>query len=278
MSSTEGEIKIVVISALREELDYLLQKEDLNWKSASEDLPGDYSYSLATLTNQEGKSVQIAAVGQPLAEMGLIDAAILATVAIFKLKPEYLVMIGICGGIEGEVNIGDIVVARRAFHYQHGKLKGDGEFQPELVTEEADRKIVTKIVDFLNEKNLNQIRVEAVIKKLQLPTNPDIKCHYLDIASADLVNDHPQQIQDIKGRDRKVVAIDMESLAVLKAAKLLNTKAAIIKSVSDVPREDYPRDTQANYREFAKLAATEAFYKFAKETDFFSLRSDFSVK
>ncbi|MGK7874424.1 MAG: hypothetical protein AB4426_14290 [Xenococcaceae cyanobacterium] len=233
MSDIERTAQIVVISALREELDYLLKK-DLHWRGP-EGLPGSYSYYLGTLENKEGKRLQIAAIPQPLDEMGLIDAAILATVAIFELKPEYLVMIGICGGIEGEVSIGDVIVARQAFHYQHGKLKGDGEFQPELVTEKANRSIVTKIVEFLKEENLTQIRIEAVKESLEIPRKPRIKCHYLDIASADLVNDHPEQIKSIQKFDRKVVAIDMESLAVLKAANLLDTKAAIIKSVSDIP-------------------------------------------
>jgi len=269
MSNIEEQIKIVVITALREELDYLLKKRNLNWQNAPEALPGDYFYSVGTLKNEDGQNINIAAVGQPLNEMGLIDASILATVAILKLKPDYLLMIGICGGIEGKVQIGDIVIPRQAFHYQHGKLKGDGQFQPELVTEKADQTIVKKIVNFFDEDKLNEITGEAVKQRLQLPSNPYIKFHYLDIASADLVNDHPDRIQSIQTQDRKVVAIDMESLAVLKAAKLLDTKAAIIKAVSDIPRKDAPRNTQEDYREFAKFAATEAFYKFATETSFF---------
>ena len=61
----------------------------------------------------------------------------------------------------------------------------------------------------------------------------------------------------------------MESLAVLKAAKELDTKAVVIKSVSDIPTEESRRETQENYRDFAKFAATEAFYKFATESKFF---------
>ena len=49
----------------------------------------------------------------------------------------------------------------------------------------------------------------------------------------------------------------------------LDTKAIIIKSVSDIPTEESRRETQENYRDFAKFAATEAFYQFATQTEFF---------
>ncbi len=272
-------IKVVVISALREELAFLLaMKEEFNWQD-SVPLAGKYRYRLGTLRNQEGNTCKIAALSQPVDEMGLIDAAILSTIAISKLEPEYIVLIGICGGIEGSVNIGDIIIPRQAFHYQSGKLQGNGNLKKGLINARPDPVGVTNIIDFWQKHGPNQIIKKAIDNEYiktesgwkNLTTRPSsIALHYLNIASADLVNDHPDSIQTIEQEhDRKAIAFDMESLAVLKAAAELGTKAIIIKSVSDIPTEESRRETQENYRDFAKFAATEAFYQFATKTEFF---------
>ncbi len=280
MSGTEEQIKIVVISALREELAYLLAKEELNWQSPRR-LTGKYSYRLGTLKNQKGQTCQIAAVPQSLNEMGLIDAAILSTIAISLLKPEYIVLIGICGGIKGEVNIGDIIIPRQAFHYQNGKLQGSGEIKKGLINEQADGIVIDNIVNFFEQEyNPNKIIQDAIEKQgvrighqmkiLNIPPPTSLKVHFLNMASADLVNDHPTSIENIRNQwDRKAIAFDMESVAVLKAAKELGTKAFIIKSVSDIPTDTIRREEQEKYREFVKFVATEAFYNFATKTDFF---------
>ena len=272
MSDYETKVKVAVITALREELTYLLEKQDLSWNQQP-NLPGGYPYHLGTL-EKKGKKVQIAALSQPLDDMGLIDAAMLAALTLFALKPEYLVMIGICGGVDGRVNFGDIIVPRQSFHYEHGKRRGDGTFSPSLVVKDADRETASAIVNFLEDRNQNtltKIKMEAVSKNLIVPSNI-INCHYEDIASADVVLDYSKRIDDVRNAiNRKVIAFEMESLAVLKAADLFKreTKAVIIKSVSDIPTATSSRDTQRKYRDFAKFAATEAFYKFATETDFF---------
>ena len=162
MSNNEKQIKIVVISALREELAYLLaKKEEFNWQNPKP-LIGKYSYRLGTLKNKEGKTCQIAAVPQPLDEMGLIDAAILSSIAISKLKPEYIVLIGICGGIEGSVNIGDIIIPRQAFHYQSGKLQGTGKLKKGLIDEKADGTTINNIINFFEEYSPDEIVKKAI--------------------------------------------------------------------------------------------------------------------
>lgn len=271
MSNDDKQIKIVVISALTEELDYLLAKnQEFNWQEPVT-LLGKYLYYLGTLKNKEGKTYQIAAVPQPLDEMGLIDAAILSSIAISKLKPEYIVLIGICGGIKGSVNIGDIIIPRLAFHYQSGKLKKTGELKKSQIFEKPDEKLISKMINFLGRNNkLSEIAKNSIDINLTPPDISSFKVHGLDMASADLVNDYQDSIESIESDyNRKAIAFDMESLAVLRAAKELGAKAVVIKSVSDIPTEDSPRETQEKFRNFAKFAATEAFYKFATETDFF---------
>ena len=39
-------------------------------------------------------------------------------------------MTGICAGIEGKVNMGDIIIAERIFDYGSGKLKSNEDGEP----------------------------------------------------------------------------------------------------------------------------------------------------
>lgn len=262
-----SEIKVVVISALQEELSFLLNKSDFGWEKPKM-LRGDFPCYVGTL-RKEDKAIRIAAVTQPLDEMGLSDAAILATTAIFELKPSYLVLIGICGGrIAEHIKIGDIVVPGKAFHYQYGKYKG-GEIKKDLMNVDADRSTVSSIRTFLDNSQCSKISNSANDIGLVMPNRTNLKAHYNSIGSADLVVDEPAKIEDARTQDRKIVAVDMESYAVLKTASLLDVKGIVIKSISDIPIEGEDRTAQEIYRSYARFTATEAVYRFAKETDFF---------
>lgn len=261
-----SEIKVAVISALQEELSFLLNKPDFGWER-SKMLKGGFPCHIGTLSKGD-KAIRVAAVTQPLDEMGLSDAAILAATAIFELEPSYLVLIGICGGrIAEHIKIGDIVVPKNAFHYQYGKYKG-GEIKKDLMNVDADRLTVSSVRTFLDNQ-CYKISDSARKSGLTMPTRTDLKVHYNSIGSADLVVDEPSKIENARTQDRKIVAVDMESYAVLKTASLLDVKGIIIKSISDIPVEDEDRASQEIYRSYARFTATEAFYKFVKETDFF---------
>lgn len=56
-------------------------------------------------------------------DKGLSSAAIAATKGIQAFRPRYVVMVGICAGVKGRVNIGDIVVADPSWDWGSGKTK-----------------------------------------------------------------------------------------------------------------------------------------------------------
>lgn len=68
--------------------------------------------------------------------MGMSAAATVTSKTISFFKPRYVSMIGITGGRQGEVELGDIILAKMAWDYGSGKWKGEEgadkqEFSPD---------------------------------------------------------------------------------------------------------------------------------------------------
>lgn len=261
--------EIVIITALYEELHYILQtKPLLTWDQENQELPGRFPCYFGTLRRKD-KEIRIAAITQRMDDMGLTDSAILSTIAIELLKPRYLLLLGICGGREKQdINIGDIIIPKQAFLYNYGKYK-DGVFKKNLMSVSSSE-IAPALKNYLQASNkaLHEIKEEATNMGLSQP-RVLLSAHYDSIACADLVLDDFQKIKELEDHERKFVAFDMESYAVLKSASIFNVKAAVIKSISDIPVPGEDRSSQELYRKFAIFTASETFYKFATETDFF---------
>ncbi len=260
--------EIVIITALHEELHYILQpKPLLTWEQGNQELPGRFPCYFGTLRRQDTE-IRIAAITQRMDDMGLTDSAILSTMAIEWLKPRYLLLLGICGGREKkDINIGDIIIPKQAFLYNYGKYK-DGVFKKNLMSASSSE-IAPALKNYLQSNNaLHDIKETATKMGLSQP-KVLLDAHFESIACADLVLDDFQKIKELEDHERKFVAFDMESYAVLKSAAIFNVKAAVIKSISDIPISGEDRSSQELYRKFAIFTASETFYKFATETDFF---------
>jgi CheY-like chemotaxis protein len=71
----------------------------------------------------ESEEAAFDAVCVAASDKGLSSAAIAATKGIQAFRPRYVVMVGICAGVKGRVNIGDIVVADPSWDWGSGKTK-----------------------------------------------------------------------------------------------------------------------------------------------------------
>jgi len=240
---------IAVISALQEELQVL--KDKLKW---GEPYSIDNGLSVSECNEKGIRLVSAHAANK----MGLTEAAVLATRMIIGIKPDLLVMIGICGGLKiKNVNIGDIIVTEKAYHYQFGSFQ-NGEIKRHIKSCEVDHSLYTKILDFLNNKKVQDIE-RAKPKYMERPETV-LKRHGAPIASADYVVKDDKKLNEVNIPEYKVKAVDMESYAVLYAAKILGVKALVIKSISDFADEKKGEDDK--FRNYCIYTASEAFYQF----------------
>lgn len=251
-SSGAGDMRrIVIIAAMEEELGYFFE----SWGALYEwsDWAQSSSYWMYRLSSpREGYEV----IATHATGLGLSDSASVATSAIDIFHPDLLIMLGICAGKKKKgLNIGDIIIARNSFHYQFGSFE-NGNISKRLLSESASKPILTSIQKFGSALLASQIWTERP-SGIKDPDRP-LKIHFGSMASADLVVKDSTKLKEAEEADEKVIALDMESYAVLRVASFTETRAIVIKSVTDFADAEKDDD----YREYAKYTSGEFCSRF----------------
>lgn len=182
-------------------------------------------------TRISGGSVRIAAAAQN--DMGMVPAAILTTKAVRSWQPRVLAMVGICAGVKGKVNLGDIVVGKQVFDYGSGKLDA-GRIAPDYQPVSLDERVCAYAMNLASDAGVtNAIRE-------QWPTTggkPDteLRVHVGPIASGAAVVADDTTVAGIQEHKRSLLAIDMEAFGLMKAATsaIRPPIAIVIKAVQD---------------------------------------------
>jgi nucleoside phosphorylase len=160
---------------------------------------------------------------------GMVDASILASELIIKFNPKVLIMVGVLGGKPEDTALGDVIVATKVFEIDRGKITDTG-FKKEVSVATITNKEVKKI-------SRARKQIELHLNSLDDTRNTEVKIHFGPIACVNQVIDLPDFFSEsISTLDRKAIALEMESFAVVRACELLNegkTTPVIIKSVMD---------------------------------------------
>jgi nucleoside phosphorylase len=151
MLSESQNVDVLVIAALKEEFDALLEVTggEEAWEKFSNQ--NFTKYYFRDFESEQGFSFRVAAMWAH--KMGATAAAALATELTRELSPRCLAMCGICAGKRDDVFLGDVLVADRVFRYDEGKLKVQREdkvFQPDLTTFNLKPKWTTAVQGMIN--------------------------------------------------------------------------------------------------------------------------------
>ena len=227
----EFDYDAVIVVALDEEAKPILEDKRFTWSRVEllglEDINIRRSFYCVN-----GCDRKLAIVTLP--RMGLVSSAITTSRIVNELKPRYVLMPGICAGIESEVRLGDIIVANPSWEWQTGKWKGDS-FAIEPYQINVNQKMIGKF-----EKLLETGILENIWKGTE-NDRPKIKpaCHFGPMASGSSVISNSGKIDELKAQHRKLVGIEMEIFGVYAAC----TQSAIapdfigFKSVCDFGNE-----------------------------------------
>jgi nucleoside phosphorylase len=160
---------------------------------------------------------------------GMVDASILASELILRFKPKFLIMVGVLGGKPIDTSIGDVVIATKVFEIDKGKINDTG-FKKEASMATLTNKEIKKI-------SRSKKQIESHLNSIDETRNTNVKIHFGPIACVNQVIDVEGFFkEEIETIDRKAIALEMESFAVVRATELLNsgrTTPIIIKSVMD---------------------------------------------
>ena len=247
----EKEADIGIICALQEELNPFL----VNFQNGTlERTPlENLSCKKGVIKTKNNKTIKFVTAIQE--EMGTVDAATIGTMLVKDFNIKHLFMIGVCGGRDGKVNIGDIIIPTDSVAYQRGKITDKGL---DLEIGHSKTNISPKgIFDNDCTEIINGIYQKYKGKRDSMP-----KIYFNPIACGENVLNKRKELDKISKdvAQRNLCAIDMESYAILRLNKFLNIKTIVIKSVMDLAS-----NKSDGYKDYAAYMSANFLFEILKE-------------
>lgn len=166
--------------------------------------------------------------------IGKVNAAIATTLLIQLYQPDYIINTGVAGGVNLELNIGDIVVADE-LRYHDVDATGFGYEFGQVPAMPAYYLPAEALVE-LALKSGRQLDVQ-VVKGL--------------ITSSDSFMDELSRVDDVRRLFPRVQACEMESTAIAQVAWQFGIPFVVIRSLSDIAGGD----TLVSYEQFLVQAS-----------------------
>lgn len=146
--------------------------------------------------------------------MGMAAAAVATAKAIRLFNPDVVAMSGICGGLRGAVELGDIVVPNPCWDYGSGKLTSSGILKPDPRPVELRESMRLRVQEAANSAPLDEWRRAF----RGTASKRDVTVHIEPAASGAAVVADVVTGEAVKAQSRKVVGIDMEAFGVYHSA------------------------------------------------------------
>lgn len=239
-----------IVCALKEELDPFLSNVGIidNFEIANIQFN---KCIITTINNNE-----LYFVSAYSSYMGAVDASTITTVMATTLNIKNIYMIGVCGGRDSEVAIGDIIIPEESIAYQRGKLTEDS-FSVDA-TSAKPKKIYkpnnfTEIINPIYRKYIDLL-IDAGQPPLEVKPP---KINYHAMACADYVIDKDEELNKIASfiGKRKLCSVDMESYSIFRVGELLDINTMVIKSVMDLTNKKSDK-----YKLYAAYIAANYLY------------------
>ena len=209
--NSDGRVDFLIITALRVELDAVLKQLG---RCQHSEVGCDLTYYRSTLSTEsqtEQKNVEVAVT--LLGHVGNAHAAEHTARCIEGLKPDFVLMVGIAGGIRDKVNLGDVVVSKKIVCYEYTKETASGSEQ-RIEVESVDRLLLDRAMN-------REIDWHTLIRAKR-PANPSStelpRVHFASIASGEKVIADENRASELTQLDAKIAAIEMEAFGVAVAA------------------------------------------------------------
>jgi nucleoside phosphorylase len=233
-------VDVAFVVALREEFRHL--HPSLQECTAIE--IGDRQYYRGRI----GRDGAHSAVATFIGDMGPVPAATVSSLLIEKWKPRHVVLVGIAGGVNKDVHLGDVVVATQVDSYlDSGKaVDSEGAFEllPSGAVFRADRKLVSLVRNLeFTQPNVFQEWQRKCRRAYESdqgltasgPLAREPQLHDGLIASGPVVGASDAFRRWLLRRDRSYKAIEMEGAGVLWAAEQAwqPPRTLVVRGISD---------------------------------------------
>lgn len=206
-----------------------------------------------------GKEFSLIAASAP--RMGMVATALLAAKLIEETRPRFIVMAGICAGVEGKANIGDVLLANPSWNWQSGK-HGIDELGPHFAA--APHQL--DVPEFIRSRGAALRSDRAYLSQIKHGYNGAKHSHELDlrvgpVASGSAVLADEAIVKDIQLQERTLLGVEMEIYGMYAAAAFASypkPTAFAMKSVCDYGSKGKSDEHQA-YAAYTSAAVLHAF-------------------
>lgn len=171
--------------------------------------------------------------------MGLVSAAVTASLALDRFEPRLLCMSGICGGVAGESEMYDILVTQLCHQHDAGKWSATG-FKAEHFDIQLEVAVHNKLVEIASDNALHDYLLQGLdAGKTEVPVGKErISCSVktgVPTSSGSAVIAEDGKTATLAVGQRKLAGFDMEVYSVFEAARHATSRTAFFaaKAVVD---------------------------------------------
>lgn len=247
-------VDVVIITALGEEFDALKRSFPiLNQQDICRTIGIRHYYIFEFESPNKQTSMRVAFVCSE--GMGRISAALAARDAIYDLRPEYIISVGIAAGDPEQIKKGYVAFAEQVVDYEIQRIGSKHEFRPEDSPCSPD--FIRAAIDVMKQEWTKDIDDETL--ELQPEETTEIRVEKVKVACGDKIIANPNlrdRLLRELGRTRPHLSvIEMESGGICRAIFETEDKQApaffMIKGISDYA--DYSKNDKD--RKFAARVA-----------------------
>ncbi|MCC6190548.1 MAG: SAVED domain-containing protein [Anaerolineales bacterium] len=237
-------VDLLIVTALAIERDAVLRQAAPDAPARHHGALTYYHFSLGGETSQQTVQVALVMLGQ----MGNVDAAQRASMAIEKLEPQTVLMVGIAGGVKDRASLGDVLVGDQVLYYEQAtRLTGGTQLRPRYFS--ADGLLLDRAFDISRSDWQRRIDVHRPDGRASAAT----QLCFGPLACGEKVIRDSVFLQDLVDEQPKLLGVEMESFGVALAAARAShqTRFLAIRGVADYA--DSTKDDA--WHEFAAAAA-----------------------
>lgn len=251
------DVDVVLVTALQLEMDAV----HTGWQWDPAEPLDDTSFIRRGRFSSGGRTCTVISAVAP--RMGMVSACHLTSKLIERFRPRIVAMPGICAGVRGKAQLGDVIFASMAWDYQSGKHVMDSASVPGFLIDphfiQVEPAIASKWTILSADDNL---RVSAWQGwKPRYPQPPTLLQGPVASGSAVLAN---ASITDqIVRQQRKCIGVEMEAYGVFFAVEMAphpKPMACVMKSVCDFADEK-KGDGHQEYAAFTSAYFLRAYFE-----------------
>jgi nucleoside phosphorylase len=189
-------------------------------------------------------------------QRGNITSATETREIIDNFKPKYIILVGIAGGVSGNINLGDVAISDDVEYYPYEKVDEGGR-HPRKITVEPPSKKLKEIIRYVGDEWRERITAPR-------PGGGEVKIvHGLILSGEAILSEGGEartRVQELLERYGKAIAIETEAGGIAEAVYGSSSEYIVIKGVSDYAGESRSQQQRETWRNYASNVAAAFSY------------------